>query len=57
MGDEAWLAAVRQKLGAPVRIVRRAASTGGYVASSVERVDLDVGGRPMPVVLKGAGPV
>jgi len=56
-GDLAWVSALERRLGAPVRVVARAPLTGGYVAESVERVDLSVGGRERTVVLKAAGPV
>jgi Phosphotransferase enzyme family len=55
--DAAWLPTVERRLGAPVWVVGRAPLTGGYVAASVERVELEVGGRPLAVVLKAAGPV
>lgn len=51
-----WEDALARKLGAPVRVLAREALTGGYVAQSVERVDLDVGGRERTVVLKRTGP-
>ncbi|HEY0813291.1 MAG TPA: phosphotransferase [Pseudonocardia sp.] len=57
IADEIWLAAVRRRLGSPARVVERAALTGGYVATSVERVELDVDGRSLTVVVKAAGPV
>ncbi|HEY2203757.1 MAG TPA: phosphotransferase [Pseudonocardia sp.] len=44
-------------LGRPVRVTGRAPLAGGYVAASVERVDLDVAGRRGSVVLKTASPV
>jgi hypothetical protein len=56
-GDPAWRPAVERRLGAPVQVLSRAPLTGGYVATSVERVDLDVGGRTQTVVIKAAGPV
>ena len=49
--------ALERRLGAPVRVLGRGPLSGGYVAASVERVDLDVGGRTQTVVLKAAGPV
>jgi phosphotransferase family enzyme len=55
--DTAWLPVLGRRLGAPVRILGRAPLTGGYVAASVERVELSVGGRERTVVLKAAGPV
>jgi len=54
--DDAWLPAVERRLG-PARVVGRRRLTGGYVADAVERVDLDVDGAPVAVVLKTAGPV
>ena len=55
--DAAWLPVLEPRLGAAVRILGRAPLTGGYVADSVERVELAVGGRERTVVLKAAGPV
>jgi hypothetical protein len=40
-----------------VRVVGRTPLTGGYVSDAVERIDLDVDGCGLPVVLKGASPV
>jgi hypothetical protein len=57
LADTAWLPLLTRRLGASVRVVARAPLTGGYVAASVERVDLDVGGQPRTVVLKAARPV
>jgi hypothetical protein len=57
IADELWLPMVERRLGAPVGVVGRSALTGGYVAASVERVELDVGGESATVVLKEAGPV
>jgi hypothetical protein len=57
LADTAWLPQLARRLGASVRVVERAPLTGGYVADSVERVDLDVGGQPQTVVLKVARPV
>jgi hypothetical protein len=54
VADEAWLPRVERRLGVRATVVGRVALTGGYVAASVERVDLDVEGRPMTVVLKAA---
>jgi len=45
-----------RRLGAPVRVLRRAPLAGGYVARSVERIELDVGGRPRTIVLKRTDP-
>jgi len=56
-GDLAWVQALERRLGAPVRVLGRGPLSGGYVAASVERVDVDVGGRTQTVVLKAAGPV
>lgn len=53
----AWLDALARRFGAPVLVRGRAPLSGGYVSASVERVDLDVGGRPLTVVLKAAGPI
>lgn len=55
--DEAWLPAVGRALGHPARVVARTPLTGGYVASAVERIDLDVDGRAVTVVLKAASAV
>jgi len=55
--DDAWRPVLERRLGAPVRVLGRGPLSGGYVAASVERVDLDVGGRTQTVVLKAAGPV
>jgi hypothetical protein len=52
-----WEDAVARRLGAPVRVLARQALAGGYVAQSVERVELDVGGQARTVVLKHTGPV
>ncbi|TQM43035.1 aminoglycoside phosphotransferase family protein [Pseudonocardia cypriaca] len=54
--DSAWLPAVARWAGAPAAVTARAPLAGGYVAAAVERVDLDAGGRPVPVVLKRTGP-
>ncbi|HKQ41648.1 MAG TPA: hypothetical protein VJT79_04140, partial [Pseudonocardia sp.] len=51
-GDLAWVPALERRLGEPVQVLSRAPLTGGYVAASVERVDLDVGGRAKTVVVK-----
>lgn len=55
--DAAWLAAAGRALGAAPVVLARTPLTGGYVASSVERLDLDVAGRVVPVVLKSASAV
>ncbi|MBW0108363.1 aminoglycoside phosphotransferase family protein [Pseudonocardia sp. KRD-182] len=55
--DAAWLPAAARALGGSAAVVARTPLAGGYVAASVERVDLDVDGRPVPVVLKAASPV
>lgn len=55
--DAAWLAAAGRALGGPPVVLGRTPLAGGYVAASVERVDLDVAGRVVPVVLKTASPV
>ncbi|GAA4674075.1 hypothetical protein GCM10023215_02020 [Pseudonocardia yuanmonensis] len=52
-----WLPAVARRLGGPVEIVGRGPLTGGYVAAGVERVDLRLGDRTVPVVVKPAAPV
>lgn len=51
-----WEDALARRLDAPVRVLERRPLTGGYVAPSVERIELDVGGRPRTVVLKRSGP-
>jgi hypothetical protein len=48
---------VERRLGAPIEVVGHSALTGGYVAASVERVDLDAAGDRVSVVVKAAGPV
>lgn len=55
--DAAWLPAAGRALGGAVTVVARTPMAGGYVAASVERIDLEVGGRTVPVVLKAASPV
>ncbi|MCE3554923.1 aminoglycoside phosphotransferase family protein [Pseudonocardia sp. RS11V-5] len=52
-----WLPAVGRRLGGQAEIVGRGPLTGGYVAQGVERVDLRVGDRVTPVVVKPAAPV
>lgn len=52
-----WEDALARRLDAPVTVLARQALTGGYVAQSVERVELDVGGTTRTVVLKRTGPV
>lgn len=52
--DDAWLARAGRALGGAPRIVTRAPLAGGYAAAGVERIDLDVDGRRVPVVLKSA---
>lgn len=54
--DDAWLAGVGRVLGSRPRIVARAPLAGGYVASSVERIDLDIAGRAVSVVRKVVTP-
>lgn len=56
MNDDVWLARAARAWGATPRILERTPLTGGYVATSVERIVLDVGGRTVPVVLKSASP-
>jgi hypothetical protein len=51
-----WEDALARRLDAPVRVLARQPLSGGYVAQSVERIDLDVGGRERAVVLKRTGP-
>lgn len=53
-GDERWLSAAGRALGGTARVVARTALTGGYTSAGVERVELDVGGRPATVVVKRA---
>ncbi|MDN5747812.1 MAG: aminoglycoside phosphotransferase family protein [Pseudonocardia sp.] len=53
-GDDPWLAAAGRALGGQARVVARAPLSGGYASAAVERVDLDVGGRPVAVVVKQA---
>ncbi|GAA2559208.1 phosphotransferase [Pseudonocardia hydrocarbonoxydans] len=55
--DAAWLPAATRALGARPAVLGRTPLTGGYVAASVERLDLDVDGRVVPVVLKTASAV
>ncbi|WP_300016232.1 aminoglycoside phosphotransferase family protein [Pseudonocardia sp.] len=52
-----WLPAAGRALGGPVRVIGREPAHGGYASGSVERVELDVGGRAVPVVVKQASPV
>jgi len=52
--DSAWLPAAGRALGAVPVVTGREPLPGGYVAASVERLDLDVAGRAVPVVLKTA---
>lgn len=51
-----WLPAVERALGGPARVRGRAPLAGGY-SLGVERVDLDVGGRAVAIVLKRASAV
>jgi hypothetical protein len=55
--DAAWLPAAGRALGAAPVVLERTPLTGGYVSASVERIDLDVAGRTVPVVLKAASAV
>lgn len=55
--DAGWLPTVQRRLGAPVRVVARAPLTGGYAAAGIERVELDVAGVALTVVVKEASPV
>lgn len=57
VAEASWLPGVARSLGHPVRVLARLPLTGGYVADSVERIDLDVDGRMATVVLKAASPV
>ncbi|MDN5861622.1 MAG: aminoglycoside phosphotransferase family protein, partial [Pseudonocardia sp.] len=52
-----WADTLARRLGAPVTVLARRPLAGGYVARSVERVELDVGGQERTVVLKRSGPV
>jgi Phosphotransferase enzyme family len=52
-----WLPAVGRALGGTATVVGREPLTGGYVSEAVERIDLDVDGRAVPVVLKSASAV
>ena len=52
--DTEWLPAVGRVLGGAARVVGRAPLGGGYASAGVERVDLDVDGRAVPVVVKRA---
>jgi hypothetical protein len=56
-----WLPAVARRLGGTggidAEVVGRTALAGGYVAEGVERVDLRLGDRPVPVVVKPPTPV
>lgn len=55
--DAAWLSAAGRALGAAPVVLDRTPLDGGYVAASVQRLDLDVAGRTVAVVLKTASPV
>lgn len=55
--DAAWLPAAGRALGAAPVVLDRTPLAGGYVAASVQRLDLDVAGRTVAVVLKTASPV
>ena len=55
--DAAWLPAAGRALGAEPVVLDRTPLAGGYVAASVQRLDLDVAGRDVAVVLKTASPV
>ncbi|MHA6796040.1 phosphotransferase [Pseudonocardia bannensis] len=52
--DAAWLPAVARWCGAPATVRGRTPLAGGYVSDTVARVDLDVAGRSVPVVVKRA---
>ncbi|MFR9800803.1 phosphotransferase [Pseudonocardia sp. RS010] len=52
-----WLPAVARRLGGPVEVTGRTPLSGGYAAAQVERIDLRVGDRTMPVVVKPAAAV
>ena len=55
--DAAWLPAAGRALGAAPVVLDRTPLVGGYVAASVQRLDLDVAGRTVAVVLKTASRV
>ncbi|NMI01381.1 aminoglycoside phosphotransferase family protein [Pseudonocardia acidicola] len=55
--DAAWLPAVARWGGGPATVVGRSELAGGYVAGAVARIDLDVPGRAVTVVLKRASAV
>jgi Phosphotransferase enzyme family len=52
-----WLDAAGRALGGTATVAGREPLAGGYVSDAVERIDLDVDGRPVPVVLKAASAV
>ncbi|WP_181780577.1 hypothetical protein, partial [Pseudonocardia pini] len=52
-----WLAEVGRRLGGTAEVLRHQPLAGGYASGEVERVDLRVAGRELPVVLKTADPV
>jgi hypothetical protein len=52
-----WPDAVARRLGGPVEIVSRRPLSGGYVAAGVERVDLRLDDRVVPLVVKPTAPV
>jgi aminoglycoside phosphotransferase (APT) family kinase protein len=47
-----WLTAVEQRYGGPVRVVESRPLGGGYVSADVRRIELDVHGAALAVVLK-----
>ena len=54
--DETWLRPVGRALGGTATIRSREPLTGGYASGEVERVELDVDGRGVSVVVKPATP-
>lgn len=54
--NSAWLPAVERWAGGPVTVVAREPLAGGYAAAAVQRVDLEVGGRALAVVVKRVAP-
>ena len=56
MSSDRWLPAVGRRLGGRAVVGGRAPLAGGYGSGVVERVDLDVDGQAVPVVVKRASP-
>ncbi|MFC5996664.1 phosphotransferase [Pseudonocardia hispaniensis] len=52
--DDVWLPVLARRLGGSVSVTGRGLLGGGYVAAAVQRVDLEVAGRTMSVVVKQA---